>query len=175
MLVVQADSAEVTLPGAWRLQWIADSSGIQFVALDSLAACQTDTADVSSIDPPSTPADSAANEITAHFCSAGSTSAISASFHLDLVGGSQGKIKVVALDPADSNSVLESNEVTYNGGVDGEYAPLVLRASSVHQTLQLEVSIVGANLAGASSLTIAASNGTWSLPLTITAPASTIF
>ena len=167
MLVVQADSAEVTLPPSWRVMWTADSSRIQFTALDSLAACQTDTADVSRIDPPSTPADSAAGQITAHLCSAGEPMASTAYFLVDLVGGSHGKLKVVALDPADSNAVIESNDVTYNGGVDGDYAPLVLRASSVHQSLQLQVIAVGAGLNRASALSTVAPNASWSLPLTI--------
>ena len=78
VLVVQADSAEVTLPGSWRLQWTADSVGVQFSALDPIQACLVDTAKVDSIAPPSTPADSAANQITAYFCSADSTSASTA-------------------------------------------------------------------------------------------------
>jgi len=70
-LVVQADSAEGTLPGSWRLQWIADPSGVQFSALDPTLACLADTAKVDSIALPSTPADSAANQTTAYFCSGG--------------------------------------------------------------------------------------------------------
>lgn len=71
LLVVRADSAEQVLPATWKLIWTADSSGVRFTAVDSLVACDVDTAKVSSIDPPSTPADSAANEVTAHLCSAG--------------------------------------------------------------------------------------------------------
>src|SRR5580765_6015934 len=65
MLVVQADSDEVTLPESWRLQWTADSSGLQASAPDSLTACLVDTAKVEAIDPPLTPADSASNQLTA--------------------------------------------------------------------------------------------------------------
>lgn len=139
-LVVQAGSAEVRLPGEWRLMWIADSSGVNLVAADSLAACQTDTAQASTIDPPSTVADSAAHQFTAHFCSGGSAQASVAYFILDQPGGSHGRLKVVALDPADPDSdrVIESNEVTYNGGVEGDYAPVILHASGVHQSLQIQ-------------------------------------
>lgn len=168
-LVVQADSAEVTLPGSWRLQWTADSSGIEFAAIDPSFACLADTAKVDSIAPPSTPADSAANQVTAYFCSAGSSNSATAYFLMDLVGGSQGKLKVVALNPTDTTQVVESNEVTVNGGIGGDYPPLVLSASSVHQSLRLSLSVVGADLAGANSLSIAAPDGAWSLPLTITA------
>lgn len=170
-LVVQADSAEATIPGRWKLMWTADSTGISFAALDSAVACETDTARVASITPPTTSADSSANEITAQFCSAGSAVAATAYFLVDLVGGSKGKLKVVALDPndPDSTTVLESNEVTYNAGIDGDYLPLVLRASSVHQSLQLRVTAVGSGLSAASSLSIAGTDASWSLPLTIAA------
>lgn len=168
MLIVRADSAEGVLPDAWKLIWTADSSGVQFAALDSLAACELDTARVSAIDLPASPADSAANEITAHFCSAGAAGATTAYYLADLVGGSKGKLKVIALDPVDSMSVRESNEVTYNGGVDGDYAPTVLRAVSDHQSLQLRVTAVGSGLNGANSMSIMASDSSWILPLTVT-------
>ena len=170
MLVVAADSTEGTLPPTWQLQWVADTSAVLFTAVDSATACQTDTAKVSSIDAPTTPADSAANHFTAHFCSSGSTSARYAYFLVDLVGDTHGKMKVVALDPADPDSagVIESNQVTFNGGVGESYAPIVLHASSLHQCLQLEVRVTGSGLEGANSLKIMASDSSWSLPLTIT-------
>jgi hypothetical protein len=169
MLIVQADSAEVSLPGSWRLIWTADSSRIQIAAVDSLVACQTDTAEVSGIDPPSTPADSAAGQVTAHLCSAGEPMASTAYFLLELVGGSHGKLKVVALDPADSNVVTESNEVTYNGGVDGGYAPQVLSASSERQGSSVIVTAVGSGLGGVRTADIGAWNLTWNAPLAIIA------
>lgn len=167
-LIVQADSAEATLPSEWRLLWTADSLGIEFVAPESLMACVTDTAKISAIEPPSTPADSAANLLTAHFCSDEIAVAPIAYWSLDLAGGGRGKLKVVALHPADSYSVIESNEVTYNGGVSDDFEPCVLRATSVHQSLQLRVTAVGTGLNGASSLSIMAPDASWSLPLTVT-------
>ncbi|MBI5710060.1 MAG: hypothetical protein HZC42_07125, partial [Candidatus Eisenbacteria bacterium] len=174
-LVVQADSAEVTLPGQWRLLWLADSSGVNVVAVDSLAACQADTAKVSAIDPPSTPADSAANQVTAHFCSAGEPAATTAYCILDQPGGSSGRFKVVALDPTDpdSNRVIESNQVTYNGGVDGTYAPVLLRASSVHETALLQVTAVGAELASVQSIEVGAADNVWSVPLSVVEKSNT--
>jgi hypothetical protein len=64
---------------------------------------------------------------------------------VDLPAGGQGKLKAVALDPTDPDSmqVIESNEVTYNGGIDGDYEPVVLHATSFHQSLQLQVTAVG--------------------------------
>jgi hypothetical protein len=73
--------------------------------------------------PPQTPADSAANQVTAYFCSSASSDAASAYFLAELPSGGHGKLRVVALDPSDSTQVIESNEVTFNGGVDGDYAP----------------------------------------------------
>jgi len=168
-LIVRADSAEVRLPSEWRLLWIADSSLVQFVAVDSLDACLLDEAQVSRIEGSATAADSAANLITAHFCSAGSNPALAAQYILDLSAGGHGNLKAVALDPTDPDSsrVIESNEVTYNGGVDGAYAPVILHASSIHQSLQLEVTAVGSGLLGAGTVSIAAPNGSWSLPLEV--------
>ncbi len=168
-LVVQADSSEGRLPTGWRLLWLADSSGVNFLAADSLAACQADTARVSTIDPPSTPADSAAHQTTASFCSAGSTAATTACFVLDQPGGSRGRLKVVAIDPTDPDSshVIESPEVTYNGGVGGTYGATILRAASTHQSAQLQVSVVGSGLSSAHSLRITAPDHLWSVPLGI--------
>lgn len=174
-LIVQADSTESILPNSWRLQWTADSSGIAFVAPESTYACLVDTAKVESIDPPLTPADSAANLITAHFCSYGQNSASSAIWTLDLVGGSKGKLRVVALDPADPDSsmVLESNEVTFNGGIDGDYAPLLLRAYVDHPGANLTVTVIGAGLSEATALSVAAPDTAWRLPLSVTALSAT--
>lgn len=171
-LVVQADSAE-TLPASWVLNWTADSSGIRFVALDSLLACFADTAKVDSIWGPSTPADSAANRTTAHFCSAGSGSAGIAYFMLDLVGGSKGKLKVVALDPTDTTHVIESNEVTYNGGVTGDYSPVILSVSVSHEGSPLVITATGTSLGGVTSATVLTPDTTWTIPLTIRAQTDT--
>ncbi len=170
-LVVQADLAEARLPAEWRLLWVADGSPIQFVALDSLEACRLDEADVSRIDGPATAADSAANLITEHFCSAGGDAATVARHVLDLAAGSRGKLKAVALDrnDPDSSRVIESNEVTYNGGVAGGYPPVILRASSVHQSLQLRVTAIGSGLGSTSTMSVIALDSSWSLPLTVTA------
>ena len=167
VLVVQADSTEGTLPRQWTLEWLADSAGVNLVAVDSLAACLADTAKASSYDPPSTPADSAAHLITAHFCSGGS-SATTAYFLLDQPGESKGRMKVVALDPADTTQVIESNEVTLNDGIGGDYAPVLLSAASEHSTALLQVSVVGAGLDSVTTLTVGSNDHLWNVPLTIT-------
>jgi len=166
-LVVQADSAEVILPSSWRLQWTADSSGIQFSAVDPTQACLEDTAKVDSIMPPSTPADSAANQTTATFCSAGGPMASVAYFLVDLVGGSQGKLKAIALNPTDSTQVIESNEVMFNGGIDGPYPPVILYARSEHSTALLQVDVVGAGLDSVTVMRLGSADHLWDVPLAI--------
>lgn len=168
-LVAQADSAEAVLPGEWRLLWLADSSGINLVAVDSSTACQAAGAQVSTIEPPVTAADSAAHQITARFCSTGEDWAIEARFILDQPGGSKGRLKVVAIDPndPDSSRVIASNEVTYNGGVSGTYPPVVLRAGRFHSTADLRVEAIGIGLADAPRVEIAAADTSWRLALQV--------
>jgi hypothetical protein len=166
ILVVQADSAETALPNSWRLQWVADTSLVQFVAFDPNSACLVDTAKVDSITPPSTPADSAANEITAYFCSSGNGNAASAYFLTELVAGSHGKLKVVALNPADTTQVIESNDATFDGGIVGDYAPLVLSATQSRAVNTLTVTAVGSGLNLGRSAAIVSRDADWSVPLT---------
>jgi hypothetical protein len=166
-LVVRADSAEVALPAEARLLWVADGSSIQFVALDSLVACGSDTAQVSGIDGPKTLADSSANLITAHFCSAGANGPPAADYIVDLPGGAHGKLKVVAVDPADSNRVIESNEVTFNGGVDGGYPAAILHTSTVHRSTDFQLEAVGIGLDSTRALALEALDGSWHQPLRI--------
>lgn len=122
-----------------------------------------------SIEGPVTSGDSAAHLITARFCSVIDSTAAVARQLVDLPSGGRGKLKVVALDPSDpdSTAVLESNEVTFNGGVPDEFAPAVLRVTSRHQSLQLEVTAIGSGLDGANSLAVAAVDASWTLPLVI--------
>ena len=169
-LVVQADVREGTLPPAWRLIWVASGCSIQPSALDPLAACQGDVAQVTAVVPPASPADSADHTTVALFCSAPTGTASTAFYLLDLPADASGKFKVAALDTTGlAPSVIESPEVTFNGGVADPYPPVVLHASSLHQSLQLQVTAVGSGLGAANSLSIVAPDSSWSLPLTITA------
>jgi hypothetical protein len=164
-LVVHADSAEV-LPAEWRLLSAADTL-ITYVPVDTLTACSTDTAQVRSVEGPQTEADSAENIITAHFCSAGEDRSTLAKYVMDLPAGSRGKFKVVALDPLDSTSVIESNVADFNGGVSDSFQTVALAASSTHNSLQLRVTVQGAGLARTGSMTLTGRNTGWELPLTI--------
>lgn len=168
-LILQADSLEGRLPGEWRLLWLADSAGVNLVEEDSLSTCQSATARVTSIAPPTNAADSAAHFLTASFCSEGSAAATIARWLLDQPGGSCGRLKVVALDPTDpdSNRVLESNEVTYNRSVSGTYPPVVLRASRSHPSAELRIEAIGIGLGEASRVDISAPDTSWRLALDV--------
>ena len=168
ILVLRADSAEVTLPPEWRLLWVGDSTEVEVVALDSLEVCEGDTAQVYGVDGPSTPEDSTAHRVTAHFCSGGSSATEQAVFQLDLPAWGRGKCKVIALDPADSSSVLESNQVTFNGGTGGDYGPTILATAYTHDDSQLRVHAVGTGLARVANATLQAPDGTWTSPLSVT-------
>lgn len=154
---------------------MADSLSVQFVSEDTSLACAEDEARTSSIDGPASSGDLAANLITAHFCSDGSNSALVARHIVDVPANARGKFKAIALDPDDPDSslVIESNEVTFNGGIDGEYAPTVLNVWSEHQSLQLKVTAVGSGLGVASAMSLQATDASWSLPLAITSQSNT--
>jgi hypothetical protein len=167
ILVLRADSAEVTLPPEWRLLWVGDSTEVQVVEQDSLEVCEGDTAQVYDVEGPSTPEDSTAHLVTARFCSGGSESAEQAVFQLDLPVWGRGKCKVVALDPADSTSVLESNEVTFNGGVSDPFEPVVFAASQSRSSDIVSVTAVGTGLTAVQQSSIVASDSSWVVPLAL--------
>ncbi len=168
-LVVQSDSSEQRLPSEWRLLWVADgSTDISPVPIDAQFACEENLAQVSAVDGPSTPADSAAHLRTIQFCSDEGPIATIAEYLLDLPAESRGRFKAVALDPDDSTLVVESNEATFNGGAWGEYPAAVLHAFSVHRSLQLQVTAIGFGLNAANTMSIMAPDSSWSLPLSVT-------
>jgi len=169
-LVIQADSAERRLPPEWRLLWSADSAAISPVALQPDDACAEDVAEVTSVSPPSTAAEIAENLLTARCCSASSQPAMTARFVLDLPGGKRGKFRVVALDPTDldSSRVVQTDVVTFNGGVETSFPPAVLRVSTFHRSTSFQLNAVGSGLTDARDLALAASDWSWQVPLAIT-------
>jgi hypothetical protein len=164
MLVVQADQTEGSLPDSWRLQWVADSSGIQFSAVQPAMACLADTAKIDSVGLPATAADSSAHLMTARFCSQGSIAG-TACYLIDLVGGSKGKLRIIAYDS--SNQLIQSNEVTFNGGIDGDYPPALLATTYSRSDTALTFHAVGSGLGTVLSTSLEAPDGTWSFPLAI--------
>lgn len=174
VLVVEADSAEIVLPGSWRLLWTADSSGIEFLPFDSTTACLVDTARVWSVEPPLTAADSSSNQVTAHFCSGGAGSASIGYWILGLSGESQGKLKVVALDSNDTTQVVESNQVTFNGGVDWDYLPAILSVQSDHHTTVLRLQLAGSELDAITSMSLSAPELGAPVPLNLVSQTSSL-
>ncbi len=168
-LVVQADAAEGRLPSEWRLLWATDSCDIRPLALPAPASCQQETAEVSGVEDPSTGADSLAHMPTVHFCSAGGALATIARYVFDLPAGARGRFKVVALDPEDpgGNRVLQSNEVSFNGGVSTPYPPTILRTAAVHLSTEYHLEAVGAGMATMNALSLVASDDSWRQPLDI--------
>jgi hypothetical protein len=79
----------------------------------------------------------------------------------------------VALNPADTTQVIESKEATFNGGVDGDYAPVILSASRSHVSSDLVVSAMVVGLADAPVVQIAARDTSWRLPLTVAGRSAT--
>jgi len=170
-LTIQADAPEQRLPSEWTLVWVADSVSLQPTALGPEEACSGQIAQPSAVDPPSTAADSLDHRSTAHLCSGDGTVGAATRYLLDLPGGARAKLKVVALDPSDPDSMrtIESNEATCNGGVDDGYPPVVLHASSIHQSLLLQVTVVGSGLNATNAMNILAPDSSWTLPLTVIA------
>lgn len=175
-LVVQADPGAGRLPPEWRLVWTADSAGINPLPIVPGASCQDDLAEITSVSLPSTEREIAENLLTARFCSASSQAAATARFVLDLPGGKRGKFQVVALDPSDPDSsrVIASDVVTFIGGVATPFPPIVLRASTVHRSTTFELHAVGSGLAESRDLALAAPDGSWRVPLAITAQSENV-
>jgi hypothetical protein len=174
-LVVQADDAEGRLPVQWRLLWTADSASVNPVPIPSDAACSQAVADVRSVSAPTLASEISENVVTAQFCSNGDLPASTAHFVLDLPGGKKGKFKVVALDPADPDSarVIESSIATFNGGVDADFQPVLLRSSTVHRSTSFQLTVVGSGLSKAQGLTLSAPDDSWQMPLNIATQSET--
>ncbi len=168
-LMVEADSSEARLPAEWSLLWLTDSCDVRPVALDAQIACVEEQAQVSQVDYPATAADSSAHLLTAHFCSSGQTDATVALYTLDLPAGARGRLQAVALDPNDASGmqVIRSNEVGFNGFVEGDYPPVVLGVSTSRIASDLVVRAVGSGLSGASSANLIARDDRWRVNLSI--------
>ena len=170
-LVVQADASEGRLPAEWRLLWVADSCDIQPLP----RACEEHIAQITSVTSPTNLAELAENRVDAQFCSSGSGAASTAWFVFDVPPSGRGKLKVVALDPTDpdSNRVLQSQIVTFNGGSETQFPPVVLRTNAIHQSTTYELTAIGAGLASTTNISLVAPDRSWDLPLDITSQSDT--
>ena len=132
-----------------------------------LGTCGGDTAETTTIDSQETYPDVQANMTTAHFCSA--SQSVVARYAVDLPGGRKGRFKVVAIDPSDPDSthIVQTGEVTFNGGVTPPFPIAILRVTTVHQSLQFEVHAIGLGFDRAESIDLKATDYSWDQSLAI--------
>lgn len=147
-LEVQADSGAAHLPPDWRLLWVADGWEFAAVPRGDTSACSSGPSQVVTSRLPTDPAEITAHRTDILLCSTAASAPPLAQVVLDLPGTGHGKFKVVALDPGDVSgaNVLESDEVTFNGGVAEPFAPAVLSANPVHQSTDYRLRLIGAEL-----------------------------
>ena len=174
-LVVDAGAGLTRLPAEWQLVWAADSCSISPQLVASQGACSPGVAQVTQVAGPSRPSEVLAHLVEAEFCSQGAEPATTAWYVLDLPVGSRGILKVIALDPADPDStdVLQSGEVTFNGGVDRALPPVVLRTTTEHLSTDYTVTLIGAGFSAAQGLKLVAPNSAWDSPLALEDPSDT--
>ena len=172
-LLVNSD-AGATLPDDWRLLWVTGSDSAVAMPLVFLAETGAggDPAAACEMVEPADPAAAASRTLGARFCSASPGAATSARLVLDAPAGARAKLQVVAFVPSAADSMdgttLRSPEITLNGGLADPYPPIVFRAASAHHLGQLDVSLMGANFEGVSSVPISAPDSSWSYSLALT-------
>ncbi len=175
--MVRAGSTEARLPSQWRLLWVSDDCDLAPLALPARTACRQDAAAAPSAGTPGAGNATSVRMPTAESRGTGDAVSSAPSCVFDLPAGARGRIKVVALDPADPGRrrVLESNEVVFNGGVSGPYPPAILRTTTVHRSTEFRLDLTGVGLGGvdALSLALAAADGSWRQPLDIASRSDT--
>lgn len=167
-LVVEADSGEVALPAEWHLLWTAQRCGRLSVVLDT-ASTDSSVAHVTDFGPESL-AEAATNGGTAGFQSDTPGFIRSAQYLLDLPAGSSGKFQVVASlvsDELQRRTLIRSQVVTFNGGVNVALPPALVHASSEHSTAHLTVDAQGVGLGTVTAVAIVAPDTSWRIPLEI--------
>jgi hypothetical protein len=169
-LVVKA-APDASLPSEWRLLWVADSCDIRPI----VQPCVSGTAQIQQVSRPQSLAGLAERRFDAEFCSPGTTTASSAWYVFDAPAQGSAKFKVVMLDPSDPKStrVLQSPVVTFNGGSEQPFAPVILKTTTHHQSTSYSVAAIGAGLSDVNSVALVAPNAAWDLPLTITGTSDT--
>jgi hypothetical protein len=174
-LVVEAGDTLGHMPYEWRVLWATEGCPLRPVTTSPQFAAEDSTARVCGVQWPSSIADVAANQATAHFCSDGSAPASTAILVFDIPGGCRGKLQAVTIDPDDSTHILASAEVTFNGGASRHYPPTILRAAYTHDDLNLTVDVTGIGLDSLEEVALLAKNGRWRLPLTVTSQSENQF
>jgi hypothetical protein len=171
-LVVSTSLGEQTLPPEWRLIWVADSCEIRPLP----QPCGTNVAQIAAcLDTPGW-AQRLAGSSTVQFCSSGESAAAAAWYVFDAPAIGSGKLRVIALDPADPESarVLQSPNATFNGGSERSFPPSLLRTSVTHQSTAYELEVVGTGLDATSGVRLVAHDGSWDFPLEISGQADTL-
>lgn len=155
---------DALLPPKWRLVWVADSCGIEPRPL----ACGAE-ARPTYIGTQTTLAALLENRLLGLFCSTAGDSATSAWYAVDIPEGCGGKLKVVALDPddPDSNHVFQSSVATFNGGCDRPFPPIVLRAETIHESTDYQLTAVGSDLGSATRASLQAFDSSWDTELSL--------
>ncbi len=163
---ITADSSEYVLPSSWTFRWAADSASLVFGANQVAGYCTPDTTLADSMGTVLSVTDSLAHSTTTYFCRYGFSRATVAVSSIHCVGGQKARISVVATD-ANSGSLIESNEITLNGGSSAEYAPVVVSTGVSHESSTLSITALGVGLAGVVAGSLGAPDGVWSVPLSI--------
>jgi hypothetical protein len=169
-LTIGTGAAGGALPEHWRLVWVGDNCDLRPVASGSGEACIPDRAVVVTVLEPTSPPEVAANIRTVELCRPATGSAAVAWEVFDLPAGGRGKLKVIALDPTDPDStrILESNVVTFNGGVTDGFPPAILHIRTHHASTEFQLIAVGTDLSGVDTVALAAEDGSWRESLTPT-------
>ena len=169
-LIVDRGPGGGSLPSELHLVWLAVGTSLSPIVQPSGGV---GIADVCDLDRLQTSAQVDGHEVSARLCSSGEASLVRYIF--DLPAESRGKIRVVALDPADPDSgrVLSSEAVTFNGGVSGDFPPVICRTLRQHPTSQLLIKVSGASLSTASVARNVAQDRSWSIPLDIVSKSDT--
>ena len=175
-LIVQADDAETSLPREWRLLQVADTAGIVHVTQSGPDSCGLGVALPATMSPPLNAFETEAGRSTLSLCSLGSGRVYLAWHVLDIPAGVRAKFRVVAIDRTDPSEsrVIQSSEVTLNGGVPQPFSPAILRVATTHQSTEYALDVIGAGLAQVEQASLAAPDGSWEVPLAISSQSDSL-
>jgi len=149
--------------------WLADTSGIVPVQVTGPDSCGLGLARLATLSGPANSLESLANLVTASFCSHGSGLVYIAQYLIDIPAGARGRFKVVGIDRTDpsANEVVQSPEVTFNGGFGGDFSAAILRVEVQHQSTDYLIRVVGAGLSTVHEASLVAPDQSWEEPLAL--------
>lgn len=165
-LVVESDANEAGLPQEWRLLWVAKGCPTM-TPIINLSASDGEIAEATETPAPNL-AEQAGHTQVALFRSPLAAETRVAYVYLDLPGQAAGKFRVVALGNGtclDDRRIEESNEVTFNGGLDSPLPSAILGAEGSHPTATLTINSKGVGLSRISRMVLTAPDTVWTVPL----------